>query len=466
MSSPAEHSAHRSLLRSAQGAALRNRTFAVLETSVVVWASVYIALVAITGHTYIRSIAFGLAAAFALWLVLGALFSDAPSIPLPDGYLVLAILAWAGWSAASWMWSIHPRYTLAEIGTEIGWGLTTALVFYVAGRSGHAFRSIVTVTLAAAAWLSVLAIYAIVAHPDADPEKLLVSQHGGVGAFSTYLVLVVPLVPLLLAPRPAGYGAGATPLVVTATTFLLLLAGARITENRMIWVALAVGFVTAAVLAGWRWRARLVRAPKRWGVLLAALLVAFAVLFADATLERAHTIRMPDATITKALSDDPRFVLWEHAFERIAQRPWIGYGYGKSILRDEFQAELGNPLLVHAHNLFVSQWLQTGVIGVVTLVGLLGALALRYARFMRASDGTLAAIGVMGLTLLAMFVAKSMTDDFFVRPSSKEFWACNALLVGYGMRRLTRPWAPTRGGPRDAHVVPPGMASPHDPRRA
>jgi len=33
-------------------------------------------------------------------------------------------------------------------------------------------------------------------------------------------------------------------------------------------------------------------------------------------------------------------------------------------------------------------------------------------------------------------VTKSMTDDFLVRPTSKEFWAFNALLVGYGMRRL------------------------------
>lgn len=410
--------------------------FALLETSVVVWACVYLALVAITGHTYIRSIAFGIAAACALWLVLGAALSDAPPIARPDRHLVLAILAWAGWSAASWTWSIHPAYTLGEIGTEIGWGLATAVIFYVAAHSAEAFRAIVTVALGAAAWLAGLAIYVVLAQPDVDPEKLLVTPHGGVGAFSTYLVLVVPLVPLVLAPRRAGYGVGARSLAAAGVTFLLLFAGARITENRMVWVALAGGFVTAAMLAAWRWRARLTRAPKRWGLLLAALLTVFVILFADATLQRAHMIRMPDATIAKAIADDPRLVLWQHAFERIAQRPWIGYGYGKSILRSEFQAELGNPLLVHAHNLFVSQWLQTGAIGVIALIAVLGALALRYARFMRAADGTLAAIGVAGLTLLVMFVTKSMTDDFLVRPTSKEFWAFNALLVGYGMRRL------------------------------
>lgn len=447
---PRTERAGSSLLRSPQGAAMRARTFALLQWSVVAWAGIYLVLVAVTGHTYVRSIAFGFAAAFSLWLVLGATFSDAEPIPPPDRYLALAILAWAGWSTMSWTWSLHPAYTLAEIGTEIGWGLATAAIFYVAARSGIAYRSIVTVALATGALLSVLAIQTVLANPGIDPEKLLVSQHGGVGAFSTWLVLVLPLVPLLLAPPPAGYGAGPVPLACAGVTFVLLLAGARITENRMIWVAFAAGFVVAAALAAWRWRGRLTRAPKRWSLVLLVLLAAFTVLFVDATLQRARTVRLPEATVAKALADDPRFLLWQHTFERIAQRPWTGYGYGKSILREELQAELHNPLLVHAHNIFVSQWLQTGAIGVLTLVALLGALAFRYAAFMRHPDGSLAAIGVMGLVMLVMFVTKSMTDDFLVRPTSKEFWALNALLVGYGIRRLRGGAAGATRLPRDA----------------
>lgn len=423
-------------LRSPQGAAFRARTFALLEFSVLAWACIYLVLVAVTGHTWIRSIAFGFAAVFALWLILGAIFSDAPSIPRPDGHLVAAILVWAGWSAASWTWSVHPAYTLDELGTEIGWGLATATIFYVATRSGTAFRAIVTVALATGATLSVFAVQAVLANPGVDPEKLLVAQHGGVGAFSTYLVLVLPLVPLLLAPAPAGYGTRTPSLACAGVTFVLLLAGARVTENRMIWVAFAVGFVAASGLAAWRWRARLVRAPKRWSLVLLVLLAASSVLFVDATLQRARMIHLPQASVAKALAEDPRIALWEHIFDRIAQRPWTGYGYGKSILRDELRAELRNPLLGHAHNIIVSQWLQTGAIGMLAFVALLGALAFRYAAFMRDPDGTLAAVGVMGLVMLAMFVTKSMTDDFFIRPSSKEFWALNALLVGYGMRRL------------------------------
>ncbi len=75
----------------------RARMFALLRFSVLFWACVYFALVAISGHTYFRSIAFGLAATFALWLILGSLFSDNEPMPVPDAWLLAAILAWAAW---------------------------------------------------------------------------------------------------------------------------------------------------------------------------------------------------------------------------------------------------------------------------------------------------------------------------------------------------------------------------------
>jgi hypothetical protein len=148
--------------------------------------------------------------------------------------------------------------------------------------------------------------------------------------------------------------------------------------------------------------------------------------------------------------DDPRFVLWQHTFERIGERPWTGFGFGKSIPRTELQNELGDPMLAHAHNLFVSQWLQTGAIGVAALAALLIALAWRYGTFMREADGTLAAIGLVGLVVLVMFVIKNLTDDFMIRPTSKEFWALNALLIGYGIRRARAGNVPTFGSRADA----------------
>ena len=105
-----------------RGVVIRARIFALLRFSLLFWACSYFALAAISGHTYLRSIAFGLALLFALWLILGALFSDGEPIPVPDWYLWGALVAWSGWSAASVGWSLHPAYTKAELGTEIVWG--------------------------------------------------------------------------------------------------------------------------------------------------------------------------------------------------------------------------------------------------------------------------------------------------------------------------------------------------------
>ena len=38
--------------------------------------------------------------------------------------------------------------------------------------------------------------------------------------------------------------------------------------------------------------------------------------------------------------------------------------------------------------------------------------------------------------MLVTFVVKNLTDDFMIRPTSKEFWALNAMLIGYGVRKL------------------------------
>ena len=417
----------------------RERVFALLRFSLLFWACAYLALVAISGHTYFRSIAFGLAATFALWLILGSLFSDNEPMPVPPPALLAAILAWAAWCTASLAWSLHPAYSRAEAGTEIGWGLATATIFYVATRTAVAFRAIVTTAVVVAAFLSVTALHLALAAPGFNPDVALVRQHGGVGAFSTFIALVLPLLPLLLAPRPVGYGTGSLPLLCVFATFLLLLAAARITENRMIWVALAAGFVLAAALAAWRWRHRLRRAPLRWGALLLALLLVVGALFLDAALQRSREGFRPKESVAQALAEDPRLVLWQHTFERIAERPWLGFGYGKSILREELQGELGDPMLAHAHNLFVSQWLQTGAVGTLLLCAMLAALAWCYLRFLRERDGTLAAIGLAGLVMLAMFVVKNLTDDFLIRPTSKEFWALSALLVAIGLR-MQRKW--------------------------
>jgi O-antigen ligase len=94
--------------------------------------------------------------------------------------------------------------------------------------------------------------------------------------------------------------------------------------------------------------------------------------------------------------------------------------------------------MTHAHNLFASQWLQTGAVGVALFVAMLGAMAANFVRYVRARDDILAFLGVVGLSLLAGFVVKNLTDDFFFRSNAKELWALLAILIGLGTRIAAR----------------------------
>ena len=124
---------------------------------------------------------------------------------------------------------------------------------------------------------------------------------------------------------------------------------------------------------------------------------------------RDHLDQLGDAVpVVITFTDDPRLALWRHTFQRIGERPWLGFGYGKSILREELRGELGDPMLAHAHNIFVSQWLQTGAIGVLTLVMLLAALGRQYWRFLRVDAATLAMLGLVGLAMLASVIVKNL----------------------------------------------------------
>ena len=94
--------------------------------------------------------------------------------------------------------------------------------------------------------------------------------------------------------------------------------------------------------------------------------------------------------------------------------------------------------------------LQLGVFGLVAFIALLAALGWRFVGFLRARDDTLALIGLIGLSLLAGFIVKNLTDDFLVRSNAKEFWALCAMLLGYGVRLERSIAAGGQGAPNAA----------------
>jgi O-antigen ligase len=247
-------------------------------------------------------------------------------------------------------------------------------------------------------------------------------------------VLTAPLLLTLIAPAPVGLSRRRLALALGAVLLVIMVAAARITDNRMVWIALAAVFAMAAIASAVRWPHTFMRSPWRWLAPLAALLVILAFAFADAAKEKAEALYPPNTSVEETIKADPRIRLWHHMFDKIGGRMWQGYGFGRRIQAEELTRELNDRYLTHAHNIFASQWLQTGAVGLALFVAMLGALAANFVRYLRGRDDVLAFLGVVGLSLLAGFVVKNLTDDFLFRSNAKEFWALLAIVVGFGAR--------------------------------
>jgi O-antigen ligase len=397
-------------------------------------AAAYLALLPSNAWTFPRSLAFAIASGLAATIIVAGWIGRGARVPFPGYAIVITLTAWSAWSVLSLAWSIDPEYSAMQAKREIGWTLLAMVAFYVAPHSSRAWRGLIGVALGAFAVYAALAIGAAMTTAGWEPSR----WHSGVGPYATHVVLIAPLLLTLLAAPPAGFGSRARTIAIGIAMLALLLVSARLTENRVVWIALAVVFATASALAAWRWHASLARAPLRWLSPLFALLIVLGIVFADVTRERAQQDFPAQTSVTRTLVDDPRLQLWDRTAELIRQRPWTGYGFGRGIVAEQLKGPLGNPMLWHAHNLFVGQILQTGVIGLALFVGLLAALVARFVRYLRHSDDALAIVGIVGLALIAGFVAKNMTDDFLFRSNAKEWWALLATLVGFGARLEAR----------------------------
>ena len=410
-------------------------------------AAAYLFLLPTNTATFPRSVAYGVAALCALVAWFTARRRGAPIAPAGPAILV-PLFAWAAWSWASLAWSVDRGYSLGQLEREVGDSLLVMLAFYVAARDARSLRVLVAAALSSFAFFALLAIGMGAAQGGWDAAR----WHTGVGPWSTWLVLVAPFLFALIAPKPAGFGGGAPLAAVGVALLALLIVTARMSENRIIWIALGASFATASLAAAWRWPRSFTRAPMRWILPAAALVLVLGLAFFDSLVERAETVYQGRESVAATLEHDPRIVLWEHVKVRIAARPWTGYGFGRRILAGPLAAELGNPLLAHAHNVFASQWLQTGLPGLLAFASFIAALALCYLRFLRSRDDALAFVGMLGLALVAGFLAKNQTDDFLFRSNAKEFWAMTAMLLGYGMRReraLAAGDVPTQAGDDD-----------------
>lgn len=372
--------------------------------------------------TAIRSITLAVASAYTvvLWVV------DRERPPLPPRLLVIAILSWATWSVLSLVWSINASYSLLQIKREVGYGLAVGAIFYYATSSWAIFRLWHALVLASFVVLSVLAIGMGIFGDGWDFDR----WHGGAGDFATYLVMIFPMLwcPLVVTP-PYAY-----PRWLAAGLGLpLLVACAVRTDSRILWPALAAVQLASFGLSLSR-RQQPANTGRRALLANAMVLVVFVGFFLGTAYDRAERQYPPNTTVTETIVLDDRPKVWKAAIEHILAKPWLGYGFGRGILQPELRQELHNPLLGHAHNLWISTCLQTGLPGALLLAWIFALIAREYLRYAAAQDPGRVLLGLVGASLLAGVIVKNLTDDFFFGRSALLFWALNGMLLGLGSR--------------------------------
>ena len=398
------------------------------RSALLVAAAAYLALLPSNALSFWRSLAFATGAISAIALLVAYSRDRGLVLPSPGRAVLLTLAAWASWAVASLAWSIDPAFTASELKSDVLWGVLTLLMFYVAATQARGWQVMVAAVLAGVAFWPALALGLSLSSAGWNARL----AHMGVVAYSTYLVTVAPMLLVLLWPAPIGFASGWRSVAVALLLFALVLVTARLSDNRIVWIALAASVVVLVAAL------RPALSAGRIAIAGGAVILLFALLFADAASDRAATRFGPQASVVDTFAADPRLSIWKHATTHIAQRPWQGYGYGRLIMKEELRDDTGNYLLTHAHNTFVSQWLQTGGIGVALLIAMLVALGTRYFSYLRTGEPDLVRFGALGLAVLVGFVVKNLTDDFFFRANLKVFFAVHAILLGAAALQSTR----------------------------
>ena len=402
-----------------------------MNTSLVAATSAFLFLAAFAGSAGLRA---GLLTIAGLLLLARARELRPLALSLPRGVLA-AFIAWALLATLSLAWSVDRAYTRGELKSEILYPAMALAIFYAAAAlRPERWRPWWVALLAGSATM-----YAGLALQDFLPFAL--TRHSALeqrGPWSTHLVLIAPLLFVLGWPRPWGAERSTW---VQATALAVLLAAAWATHNRMVWIAFGVQLVLAMSV----WRTTPAMAPTRTRDLrrltVAAALVV-AVAFATALVERNERFFGAKAPVMTSFERDLRPKIWSTAVEQWRAAPWLGHGFGREIVAGAFTPLTprvpDHPEIRHAHNVFLDVAIELGVVGIATLLALLVLLAREYRGFLRRPE--VAPLGVLGLTLLAGFVVKNLTDDFMHRHNALVFWALNGMLLGLGgARRAAEP---------------------------
>ncbi|ADK85446.1 O-antigen polymerase [Desulfarculus baarsii DSM 2075] len=317
-------------------------------------------------------------------------------------------------------------YSLSEVRSEI---IKPLIIFYAALHFVHdegLLRQALAAVVAGAAIMTFMgvALFFVDGGSLLHHDLRAGSLHNGYGTFSTYLVTIWPY--LLISPLV--FTERRQRRLIAAVAVCAVLA-AYLSYSRACWLSMLVELVLMVIVFS-RQRLRIAAV----GLLVLALLAASLLLLPGS--RHGEDWRALDRIVS-----DPEEVggtagdlvtVWRHTIAQIARRPLEGVGLGRNSFSKAFPEfrDSNQPLLWHAHNMFLDAAVQMGLQGLLALLWLLGLA------FWSCWPKAPPAAGRVGdlfkaatAVMIAGFALRNMSDDFFADDSALMVY----LLIGLAM---------------------------------
>lgn len=346
---------------------------------------------------------------------------------------------WVAVAGLSCLWSVSPASSLSLFATNV---VLPALCFLLAiglAPSRRYRQAFAVALLVGVAWAGSAAMWALLAGRGdilssgraADLHAHYVMRwYAQPGLGSTLPLLALPMIYWFFVERllPAG--------VLGAAAVWSMLAGAA-TYNRMFWPTLLCAAIAIFALHGSA-RFRLLPNWRGAAYLIAAVCATVLLVLAATAVRIAGTIDGPSLSAAAVmLFEDARVDIWQTWIAAGAGHPVLGSGFGKEAARELYAAQLDAATAqgvsrfvgAHPHNLLLSTWVQTGLIGLTAFLALMWAVA-RNALDTFRRGGLFAHLGAALMALLVVLLVKNFTDDFYDRTMPVAFWSYAGMLVG------------------------------------
>jgi O-antigen ligase len=228
---------------------------------------------------------------------------------------------------------------------------------------------------------------------------------------------------LARAPKDARGRAAAVGVSALCAAALVL------SETRMALIALGAGAVVAA------WREPRARPWAAWALAIGALGAAAGEWLRYGRSRFGAELAASTATSGAPSGQQVRYVLWNTAWSMFRDHPWTGVGPGHYLTefpRYYAQSMDGTAAWASAHNLYLHQLAERGLLGEAVLLVLLGVLL---ARAWRAEGERRDAASLWAAAAVPAFLVMNLTETAW---QSEQFATLFLLIWALGTARRTR----------------------------